>query len=51
MLTENWRKGKYIERVCQVGLKAQSLRFDKTLFSIENAAKWISEHTIDEQIT
>lgn len=43
-------KGKYIERLCQVGLKAQSLRFDKTLFSVADAAKWISEHTIDEQI-
>lgn len=43
-------KSKFIERVCQVGLKAQSLRFDKTLFSVVDAARWISEHTIDEQI-
>ena len=43
-------KGKYIERVCQVGLKAQSLRFDKTIFSVIDTAKWISEHTINEQI-
>lgn len=44
-------KDKYINRICQVGLKAQSLRFDKTLFSPITAAKWIAEHTIDEQIT
>lgn len=44
-------KDKFIDRMCQVGLKAQSLRFDKTIFSITDAAKWISEHTINEHIT
>lgn len=43
-------KGEYIERLCQVCLKTQSLRFDKTIFSVTDAAKWISEHTINEQI-
>jgi len=37
-------KGKVKKKRCTVGTEAQALRFDRTKFTPEKAAKWINQH-------
>ena len=39
-------KGEYSSRIkrCKVGVKGQSLRFDRDYFTLAEAKKWVSRH-------